>query len=59
MIKCIRCEKEATFDSPELFCDKHWAEWWVEGYDATKEEAKKLEKETLKGIQNKYNKRKK
>lgn len=27
MIKCCKCHREATFESPKPFCDLHW-EWW-------------------------------
>lgn len=30
-MKCVKCDKEATYDSPALLCDVHWAAWWVEG----------------------------
>ena len=28
-MKCIKCDKEAEFDSPKHFCENHWIEWWV------------------------------
>lgn len=30
--KCSRCYLPATFDSPRLYCDEHWARWWG-GFD--------------------------
>ena len=42
-MKCVKCDKEATYDSPENLCDEHWFEWWTEGY--SKEEIESLKKE--------------
>ena len=57
-MKCNKCTKEATFDSPEPLCDQHWAEWWteddVEGDTSSHKERKKHKKEVLQGIKRKY-----
>jgi len=28
-VKCVKCKRDATYDSPEDLCDEHWAEWWA------------------------------
>jgi hypothetical protein len=30
-IKCIKCDKEAKFESPDYYCSYHWCEWWADG----------------------------
>jgi hypothetical protein len=30
MLKCDECDREATYDSPQNFCDEHWFDWWAE-----------------------------
>lgn len=25
---CVKCSKEAEYDSPALYCKYHWYEWW-------------------------------
>lgn len=35
MSKCIKCAREAEFDSPEDYCQFHWLEWWHEGAGPT------------------------
>lgn len=52
--KCIKCDKLATFDSPEDLCDLHWAIWWSDGLTDDPEEKKKLQKETLETLKNQY-----
>lgn len=40
-MKCVKCDQEATYDSPDAYCDRHWFEWWTEGWledGATEEE---------------------
>jgi hypothetical protein len=32
-MKCNKCDKEATYTSPENLCDDHWAEWFASGED--------------------------
>ena len=39
-MKCSKCDKEATFDSPDNLCDEHWAEWWVAGVEPEAERIK-------------------
>lgn len=50
MIKCVKCEQEATFSSPDNLCDEHWAEWWVNGIEPESEQEihKKQVLETIK-----------
>jgi hypothetical protein len=55
MIKCCKCELEATYDIPDNLCDYHWAEWWVSGADLTEEQRKQYLAETLEEI-NRQNK---
>ena len=31
-MKCTKCDNEATYTSPEHYCDEHWARWWG-GFD--------------------------
>lgn len=31
MAKCIRCNREADYVSPDSFCKFHWLEWWYDG----------------------------
>lgn len=40
LIQCTKCDREATFDSPENFCDLHHMLWWTEdwGENITAEE---------------------
>jgi hypothetical protein len=59
-IKCSRCDREATYDSPELLCDLHWAEWWAEDDDdpenpnpLSHKQRKKYKKEVLRFIKRK------
>ena len=28
-MKCSKCKRNATYDSPRPLCKRHWAEWWV------------------------------
>ncbi len=35
---CSKCKKEAVFDSPELLCQDHWAEWFAYGDEEYKQE---------------------
>lgn len=28
MLTCNSCDKEATFDSPKIWCGQHWLEWF-------------------------------
>ena len=28
-VKCIKCEKQAKFESPADFCVFHWCMWWA------------------------------
>ncbi len=32
-IKCIEspCARDATYVSPEYWCDHHWSCWWADG----------------------------
>lgn len=45
--KCVKCDEYATYDSPEPFCDNHWAEWWAEGIAETPEEFEQVKQEAL------------
>jgi len=36
--KCIKCHREATYDTPEDLCDLHWELWFTEEYQCTPEE---------------------
>jgi hypothetical protein len=36
---CIKCDKPATYDSPNSLCDEHWAEWWGSLDDSGRMEA--------------------
>lgn len=45
MLKCNKCDQEATYDSPENLCDDHWVEWWFEEDNLTPEELKKEQEE--------------
>lgn len=31
-MKCVSCQKEAEFDSPENYCSFHWTLWFTEGW---------------------------
>lgn len=51
-MKCVKCEREATFDSPESLCDEHWAEWWAfnqpdDEVQLTQEEQEEYKREVL------------
>jgi len=35
---CCKCKREATYDSPKLFCDLHWQLWFMEDYTGTPKE---------------------
>lgn len=39
-MKCIKdnCEYDASYTSPDHFCDWHWALWWSEGAHDPKQE---------------------
>lgn len=37
-VKCIHCDRDATYDAPDDLCTKHWVEWWLDGMDLTKQE---------------------
>ncbi len=44
------CSRVAIYDSPQLFCGHHWAQWWQEDIDfenLSLEEKKFLEEERL------------
>lgn len=28
--KCVKCDREAEYDSPDELCKFHWLEWWYE-----------------------------
>jgi len=30
-MKCVECERKATYDAPEDYCTLHWAAWWAGG----------------------------
>lgn len=32
MMLCSKCNNHASYDSPELLCEEHWIEWWVDGF---------------------------
>ena len=32
-MKCCKCNREATYDSPKPYCDLHWEMWFTEGYE--------------------------
>lgn len=53
-ILCSKCGETATYDSPDMFCDDHWAEWWVEGiFDGQSPDpvaSSKLKHEVMKSI---------
>ena len=55
--QCNKCNREATYDIPELLCDNHWAEWYAqENKDGTNplthKERKQYKKEILQRIKN-------
>ena len=52
MTPCINhLDREATFNSPEDYCDNCWATWWVEGLEPkNKAEEEILIRETLASI---------
>jgi hypothetical protein len=50
-MKCDKCDKEATYDSPNNLCDEHWAEWWAEGIVDDPGEIAREKEEVLKSIQ--------
>ena len=50
MTKCKKCDKEATFDSPDDFCDEHGVEWCADGVGETPEEKGEMKKEALDNI---------
>lgn len=31
--KCRKCDKPSEYDSPDLLCEDHWVEWWVDGME--------------------------
>jgi hypothetical protein len=39
---CIKCLAEATFDSPENYCDYHWTKWWVDGMNPETQEQREV-----------------
>lgn len=44
--KCRKCSKPADYVSPDLLCEDHWVEWWVDGMEPkNQEERRQLEKE--------------
>lgn len=51
-MKCTKCDKEATYDVPELLCDEHWAEWWTVGEDG--QENPEYKEEVLEQIKEGY-----
>lgn len=46
-MKCCHagCKRTAEYDSPKLYCQRHWIEWWVNGLtkDRHKRAALKVE----------------
>ncbi len=32
-MKCVKCDRESTYDVPTNLCDEHWVDWMMEGYD--------------------------
>lgn len=30
MVKCVKCNEKALYDSPDDFCENHWLKWWNE-----------------------------
>lgn len=34
MVKCVKCDREAEYESPDDLCELHWQEWWNEGTDS-------------------------
>lgn len=50
---CIKCDKEAEYDSPAMLCGEHWAEWWAfigEPTEMTPEEQKLVYEDALKTV---------
>ena len=37
--KCVKCDKEAEFDSPTFLCEKHCRMWFNSELEITNEEA--------------------
>lgn len=31
MIKCVKCNREADYVSPDSYCKFHWLDWWYDG----------------------------
>jgi hypothetical protein len=51
-MKCIKCDRKATYDSPDNLCDEHWVDWWFEGDDKflSPDEVKKEKQDLLNSI---------
>jgi (p)ppGpp synthase/HD superfamily hydrolase len=49
-MNCVKCGKEAEYDTPESLCLEHWADWWAANSDPAKfEDNKKLAYEATQG----------
>ena len=42
---CVKCGKEAEFDTPEFLCKDHWADWWASGLSDDPKERELLKKD--------------
>jgi len=31
--KCRKCKKPADYTHPDLLCEEHWIEWWIDGME--------------------------
>ena len=60
MPQCNKCDRLATYDSPEPLCDAHWAKWFAEDdtpddpNPLSHKERKKWKKEILQKTRRKY-----
>ena len=32
-MKCIKCDKQADYISPDNLCEEHWLRWWTENQE--------------------------
>jgi hypothetical protein len=53
-MKCIHCDRDATYDAPDDLCTKHWVEWWLDGMGLSKPEYYKERRRMIKEIIEQY-----